>query len=108
MTTASIATATAWIQPKAGCCPAPIVMGLVAGWGMTMMGMTMKKSEWIRRYVASYRQLSGTESVLDGPAAETAADKQAELHGSSGIAWEPPEDVAERDFDELESSDERH
>lgn len=61
----------------------------------------MRRAEWIGRYVSRYRQLAGAEGVLDGLTAETAADKQAELHGSSGIAWELPQDVAERDFDEL-------
>lgn len=56
----------------------------------------MTRQEWTNRFARRLRKLDPAVSWQWAMRyAASAADDQAELHGSSGLAWQSPEDAAD-------------
>lgn len=53
------------------------------------------RKDWVRRCADRLRRNGGVPSFLVEQSAQACADRQAQLHGSSGVAWGDPEDAAD-------------
>lgn len=55
------------------------------------------RATWIKRCAARLRAVDGCEPWFADLRAETLSGEQAELYGESGMAWDSPENAADRD-----------
>ena len=56
----------------------------------------MTRGQWIGRCAKRLQVLNGSDKKAAWVTAAELADQQADLHGSSGLAWQSPEDVADQ------------
>ena len=68
---------------------------------MALTDPTSIRADWVRRCADRLRRNGGVPSFLVDQSAQACADRQAQLHGTSGVAWSDPEDAADAHAEEL-------